>query len=678
MNKLRFSIFLKAITWLAGSLAAVALIASAFLAILLADAGAYDQTPVASEMLYYRTDQARQYIGRQASEFFDILFASKVFIPAREVAGRTVDADWKLEMEQAVQLLADGQNETFSWTVLDESDQEIWSNQEDRPVLASLDFHMSASLYTLYRAAYGVEPDSAAYESMVPLDQSYTVRTDLYLLEPADPQQLSWYYGFYRLGLNREIIAFAPFAFLLLTVLAAWYLFWSAGYRKGTEGIHLTWYDRIPLEILAIIYFLMLGLTISSLNGLDYTYRQFSLFQADYLDIAGLSLLIWIMGLLSLRFLVSLAIRVKAGQFWRRTLVWQVLHVIGKILAKLPLLWKGLLSMAGVVLVEFLFIAGFSGRVPNPMLLLLIFFFFHGSLICLASLIIIQLDKLREAGQHLAEGDLDYKVDEAQLFGTLRRHGTHLNSIRQGISLAVDERMKSERFKTELITNVSHDIKTPLTSIINYVDLLKGCPLEDPTAREYIDVIDRQSARLKKLAEDIVSASKAATGMVPVQSEQTDLVELLAQTAEEYTDRLTQARLTLVSRLPSEPCTIITDGKLLWRVLDNLFQNVFKYGQPDTRVYLDLQKSAGTVTITLRNISREPLNINSEELFERFVRGDAARTSDGSGLGLAIARGLTELLGGKLDLDIDGDLFKAILTLPDSSNALTEPTAQGQ
>jgi signal transduction histidine kinase len=323
--------------------------------------------------------------------------------------------------------------------------------------------------------------------------------------------------------------------------------------------------------------------------------------------------------------------------------------------------------MAGLILAELLFIIGFTSHFPNPALLFGFFLFYHGALLCLVCLLVIQLDKLRTAGRHLAAGDLDYQVSEGELVGELRRHGAQLNQIRQGIARAVDERMKSERFKTELITNVSHDIKTPLTSIINYVDLLKTCLIEDPKAREYIDVIDRHSARLKKLAEDVVSASKAAAGTVPINLEQTDLIELLAQTVDEYADRLAQARLTLVSRLPSETCPIVTDGKLLWRVLDNLLQNAVKYGQPDTRVYLDLQQEGGVVTIIIRNISRDPLNIKGEDLFERFVRGDASRSSDGSGLGLAIARCLTELLGGKLELDLDGDLFKAILTVPDGA-----------
>lgn len=664
MNKLRYLVSFKVFAWLLGSLAVVALTVSAYLAIFLADAGAYDQTPVASDRLYYRTSQARQFYGLQAMDFYEMFFASKVFIPAQEAAGRTVDTDWKQEMERAFSLLENQQAGASSWTILDEAGEVVWTSQADRTVLVTLTHSAYANLYSLYEAAYGNWPDSKAEADLQPLDQDWLIQTNIHALEPADAQQRSWYLSVWRLGQYRELLSVAPFVFLLLTGLAMAWLFWSAGCRKETEGVHLTWYDRTPLELLILVYVLLLALVISALNAYFFAYRPIDLDQANTLQIAAACFLLWILSILILRFLVSLAVRVKAGQFWRRTLLGLLLRLAGWILARLPLLWQSLLIMGGVVIIELFFIAGFSSSFPNPTLLALLFLIYHAALICLVCLLIIQLDKLREAGRRLAEGDLDYKVNEAQLFGAMRRHGEQLNSIRQGMARAVEARMKSERFKTELITNVSHDIKTPLTSIINYVDLLKSRPIDDPAAREYIGVIDRQSARLKKLAEDIVSASKAATGAVPVQTEPTDLVELLAQTAEEYTDRLAQARLTLISHLPAQASIALTDGKLLWRVLDNLFQNACKYAQPDTRVYLDLQKTADTHVIVLRNISREPLNINSEELFERFIRGDAARTGDGSGLGLAIARSLTELLGGKLELDIDGDLFKAILTLP--------------
>ena len=247
------------------------------------------------------------------------------------------------------------------------------------------------------------------------------------------------------------------------------------------------------------------------------------------------------------------------------------------------------------------------------------------------------------------------------MFWEFKKHGENLNNISLGMSRAVDERMKSERFKTELITNVSHDIKTPLTSIINYVDLLNREDLPDGTIKEYVGVLVRQSSRLKKLIDDLVEASKASTGNIVVNSTRTEIGVLLTQAAGEYEERLRSNELELIQNQPEEEVYIMADGRLLWRVFDNLMNNICKYSQPGTRVYLDLEKVNGEVVITFKNISRNPLNISSEELLERFVRGDSARSTEGSGLGLSIAKSLVELQGGKLDLAIDGDLFKVIL-----------------
>jgi signal transduction histidine kinase len=226
---------------------------------------------------------------------------------------------------------------------------------------------------------------------------------------------------------------------------------------------------------------------------------------------------------------------------------------------------------------------------------------------------------------------------------------------------AVNERMKSERFKTELITNVSHDLKTPLTSIVSYVDLLKQEDIDSEKAREYIDVLDRQSQRLKKLTTDLVDASKASSGVLTVNLEQVDLGELLRQSAGEYAERFALGRLEPVLTIPETDTVVTADGRLLWRVLDNLLTNVVKYALPGTRVYMDLTAREGQTVVSVKNISREALNIPAEELMERFVRGDASRSSDGSGLGLSIARSLMELMGGELRLTLDGDLFKAEL-----------------
>ena len=247
---------------------------------------------------------------------------------------------------------------------------------------------------------------------------------------------------------------------------------------------------------------------------------------------------------------------------------------------------------------------------------------------------------------------------------TLKEHGERLNSIRDGMKSAVERQMRSERMKAELITNVSHDIKTPLTSIINYVDLLKKEGLDSEHAAQYLEVLDRQSARLKKLTEDLVEASKASTGNITVNAEPTDLSLLLSQAAGEYEERLRNRSLEPVLTLPKNAPPVLADGRLMWRVFDNLLGNICKYAQPQTRVYLSFRAGEEAVSVTFKNVSAEPLNLPPEELIERFTRGDASRNTEGSGLGLSIAKSLTELQGGRFLLDIDGDLFKAMVTFP--------------
>ncbi len=282
-----------------------------------------------------------------------------------------------------------------------------------------------------------------------------------------------------------------------------------------------------------------------------------------------------------------------------------------------------------------------------------------GALLWLA----LVLRRLQRGGAALAAGDLRYQTDTRGMPGDFRRHGENLNSIAAGMEAAVARQMKSERMKTELITNVSHDIKTPLTSIINYIDLLKTA--EDPAQRaEYLAVLDRQSHKLKKLTEDLIEVSKASTGNVEVTLSRHSVSELLRQAAGEYGERLDRAGLETVLTLPEAELFAGMDGKLMWRVLDNLLSNVCKYAQSGTRFYIDALRFNSAVVMRFKNISRNQLNVSAEELMERFVRGDSARSGDGSGLGLSIARSLTELQGGTFLLSVDGDLFKVELAFP--------------
>ena len=240
----------------------------------------------------------------------------------------------------------------------------------------------------------------------------------------------------------------------------------------------------------------------------------------------------------------------------------------------------------------------------------------------------------------------------------LREHGENLNNIGEGLKAALEEKMKSEHMKAELITNVSHDIKTPLTSIVNYVGLLKKDGLSSENAPEYLEVLERQAVKLKKLTEDLIEASKATSGCIAVNADELDINVLLAQACGEYEGKFSECNLTPVLTLTDSNPNIFADGGLLWRVFDNLFNNICKYSQKGTRVYLKTETREKKIHITFSNISAAQLDISSEELMERFVRGDASRNTEGSGLGLSIARSLVELQNGGFDIKIDGDLFK--------------------
>ena len=296
--------------------------------------------------------------------------------------------------------------------------------------------------------------------------------------------------------------------------------------------------------------------------------------------------------------------------------------------------------------------------------------------ICIVIWFGVQLGKLKKGGEAIANGNLDYRINSRELWPSLRGHAYNLNSAALGMSKAVDDRLKSERFKTELITNVSHDLKTPLTSIVSYVDLLKKENIENETAAGYIEVIDRQSAKLRKLTEDLVEASKASSGAVAVNKEVLNIGELINQSVGEFSEKLEAAEIVPVINLPEEEIKVFADGRLLWRVFDNLIQNIIKYAQPGTRAYFDLSGAEEKAVLTIRNISKEPLNMSAEALMERFVRGDASRNSEGNGLGLSIAKSLTELCGGTFELMLDGDLYKVIISVPRIENRSPEQNTE--
>ena len=275
-----------------------------------------------------------------------------------------------------------------------------------------------------------------------------------------------------------------------------------------------------------------------------------------------------------------------------------------------------------------------------------------------------KLKTLTSATERIAKGDFAHRVDTSRLHGDLRALGNDINRINEGLAEAVKDKMRSERLKTELITNVSHDLKTPLTSIISYVDLLEKQEMQNEEAKKYVEVLARQTARLKKLTDDLFEAAMASSGNIKIELSRCDVGVLLNQSAGEFEDRLENAGLSLVVDVPNEPIYITADPKRLWRVFENLLGNICKYSQENTRVYLSVEKRGEDAVVTFRNISKEMLNISPDELTARFVRGDSSRNTEGSGLGLSIAKSLTELQGGRFEIHIDGDLFRACLKFP--------------
>lgn len=271
-------------------------------------------------------------------------------------------------------------------------------------------------------------------------------------------------------------------------------------------------------------------------------------------------------------------------------------------------------------------------------------------------------DLIMDGLKKISDGQLQYKIKTDTLTGKQKVMAEYINNIGSGLDAAVENSLKKERMQTELITNVSHDLKTPLTSIINYVDLMKRENPTDPKIQKYLRILDEKSQRLKVLTEDVVEASKASTGNIKLEMNDIDFVEMVQQVIGEFEEKFQEKNLTMMVHFTDEPSIIYADGQRMWRVLENVFGNVVKYAMEGTRVYAEISNRNKKVTFSLKNISAQPLNISADELTERFIRGDVARNTEGSGLGLSIAKSLTELQGGEFKLYLDGDLFKVMIT----------------
>ncbi len=467
-----------------------------------------------------------------------------------------------------------------------------------------------------------------------------------------------------------SMIVIAAVSAILFIVCFAFALL-SAGHRQAVDGISLSAFDRAPLDLLLSVTAAAAMLEITALSSLIVNmsgiYFPTLLAMPASLVTAVCTVIIitvfidavWLM-LISM----TTAARVKARKLLTYNVITYALRFTlglasklyvraSRIAAAIPVVWRTLIFGLLALIISILLYG-------VPFLAVI----FWVALVAVACYRAWCMNILRRAGKKLASGELSYRLDGKGLYGDYKLHADDLNNIGRGMEAAVEERLKSERFRAELITNVSHDIKTPLTSIINYVDLLKSPDLDEATARSYIEVLDRQSQKLRRLTEDLIEASKASSGVIPVDLQPCDLSVVITQAAGEYSERLEAAGLTLIVKGADTPVTVMADGRHTARIIDNLVSNAVKYSLPGTRVYLELIRRDGFAGISVTNVSRDPLNVDSHELTERFVRGDASRHTEGSGLGLSIAESLAELQGGALALETNADLFRATLWFP--------------
>ena len=528
----------------------------------------------------------------------------------------------------------------------------------------------------------------------VPLDRDYTVVLHKELDDDAEIKALSVLDGVWRH--QTQVVALLGGSLVLFGLLAV-YLCCAAGHKPGQEEIRPSGLNCVPLDLyLGVWAALALVYAYVGLEGIRYLLRQSNSMVFAYYGYGG-----YLVCLVFVGFCFACAAQFKTPGFywwhhsltglcwriavwcwhfgwkclgWAYRILWsaaiavllwmkKVLKKIGRFLAKayrlLPLTWQWLL--VGFVLVGCLLLSLEIGSLP----------LLWGSVLGTLAVMIYGANAfgtLLEAAKRMRAGDLDVKVDEKWMLGAFQDFAAELNGLNEVVQVAAQKQMKSERMRTELITNVSHDIKTPLTSIINYVDLLQK-PHTEEEGKSYLEVLSRQSGRMKKLIDDLIELSKASTGNIPVELTKVDAVEAVNQALGEFTDKLTAAELTPVFRQPEEPLFVHADGRLAWRAMSNLLSNAVKYAQPGTRFYIDMVALDGKVCISFKNISRAALNVSAEELMERFVRGEASRNQEGSGLGLNIAKSMMELQHGDLDLLVDGDLFKATLVFPQETEA---------
>lgn len=526
--------------------------------------------------------------------------------------------------------------------------------------------------------------EEAAEETLAERNKRIVVTLTANPSLPKEDEYALIYHQAEQLYDNRNVIPVICCTGTILALLCFIFLLCSAGHKNGREGITPSAIHEIHLDVYTVV------VAVGAFTGLYLAFGWIGM-NPSMINLIVLVVLFAAEVIWCTLYFMELAIRLKMGKWWQNTILYRVFRFFGrfckrvfrgivKLIRGIPMVWRTALLCLAVCVVEFFGLILFY----NDRVVLLFFWAIEKFILCGAiTFVALMCKELQEGSEALADGDLNYKLDTSHMVLSFKEHGENLNSIGEGISAAVEQRMKSEHLKTELITNVSHDIKTPLTSIINYADLIgkevsgdakdtgDGAGTETAQEREqhiseYAEVLLRQSQKLKKLLDDLLEASKATTGNLEVHPEVCDVSVLLSQAVGEYGQRFADKQLETIVKQPEETVKVMADGRHLWRVFDNLLNNIYKYAQTGSRVYLNVEHDSQNVRIIFRNMSAYPLEMSPEELEERFTRGDRSRHMEGNGLGLSIAKSLTELQKGDMEIVTDGDLFKVVITLPET------------
>lgn len=517
----------------------------------------------------------------------------------------------------------------------------------------------------------------------VAVDTTYTIQDQFYQNKVAYDNNIPYFKG------TTWLLVLSIILFLGATI----WLTLEAGRTAEDEELHLNGFDHWKTEIAAVLIVLIwiVGsyIGIHFWNGNIYTMindiptylkdggTYFEYYYARGMDVSSaymsaslylpsLSIAelaeIYFYGVFTLGCFfmgyVSLIKRIKGRNLWKNSLLRVIVRFIYKIYDNRKKTTKTVLLLCGFFLVQ-----GIAVLFRNGVTMLLVLLADVGVFYVVLNGLLLK-EKLKKGIEEIALGNMEYQIPLQGLRGENLKLAEMINGIANGFHMAVEVAMKNERLKTDLITNVSHDIKTPLTSIINYVAILKQSDIADPKIQGYLDILEAKAQRLKTLTEDVVEASKVSSGNISLEYMDVDLVEMIQQTEGEMAEKFEARNLKMIVNLPAEPAVVHVDGRRMWRVLENIFGNVAKYAMPGTRVYADLKLEEDTVDLSLKNVSEHQLNISADELTERFIRGDLSRSSEGSGLGLSIAQSLTTMQGGTFNLYLDGDLFRVNIRFP--------------